>query len=87
MTKAVSTMTVKVHPRTSQATQYKGACNYVGRQWQPQLAHGADGMLEPNTTCYYCKDTRHMKDNCIWLKNKIVHELQGQEQATASKAS
>ena len=27
-----------------------------------------------------------MKDNCVWLKNKIVCELQIQEQATAAKA-
>ena len=53
---------------------------------KPQLAHGANGMLEPNTTCYYCKDTGHMKENCVQLNNKIAHELQIQEQITAAKA-
>ena len=86
MTKVVSAMTVKEHWEISQGTQYKGTSNYVGRQQQPQVACGANGMLEPNTTCYYCKDTGHMKDNCIWLNNKIVHKLQAQEQVTASKA-
>ena len=32
MTKVVSTMTMKEHPKTSQDTQYKGASSYVGRQ-------------------------------------------------------
>ena len=61
MTKVVSTMTVKECPKTSQGTQYKGASNYMGRQWQPQLAHGADGILEPNISCHYCKDRGHTK--------------------------
>ena len=33
MTKAVSAMTMKEHPKTLQGTQYKGASNYVGSQW------------------------------------------------------
>ena len=84
MTKAVSTMTMKVCLKTSQGTQYKGASNYIGRQEQPQLGCGVNGMLEPNTTYYYCKDTRH---NCVQLNNKIVCELKTQEQVTASKPS
>ena len=87
MTKVVSAMTMKECPKTSQGTQYKGASNYIGRQWQPQLACGADGMLEPNTTYYYCKDAGHMKDNCVWLNNKIACELQIQQQVTATKAT
>ena len=31
MTKVVSAMTMKEHPKTSQDTQYKGDSNYVGR--------------------------------------------------------
>ena len=27
-----------------------------------------------------------MKDNCVWLNNKIAHELQSQEQVTAAQA-
>ena len=32
MTKVVSTLTMKKHPRTSQGTQYKGASNYIERE-------------------------------------------------------
>ena len=85
MTKAVSNMTMKESLKTLQGTQYKSASNYVGRLRQPQLACGSDGMLEPNVTCLYCKDTEHTKDNCVKLNNKLVHDIQLQEQVTAAK--
>ena len=49
MTKVVSMMTMKEHPKTYQGTQYKGDSSYVGRQRQPQLACGANGMLDPTS--------------------------------------
>ena len=80
MTKAVSSMTMQSHPRsTSKGTQYQGDSSFIGRPRPPQLAHGADGTLLPSVTCNYCKDTRHFKDNCVWLNNKIACEL-AQEQ-------
>ena len=86
MTKVVSIMTVQGHPKTSKGTQYQGASNYIGRKSQSQLASGANGMLQPGITCFYCKDTGHIKKNCVWLNNKTVHELQAQEQVTTKKA-
>ena len=83
MTKAVSTMTVQSHLTSSRGTQYQGASSYIGRPRQPQLACGADGTLQPSVTCFYCKDTGHVKDNCVQLNNKIAHEL-AQEQVTTS---
>ena len=73
--------------QNSQGTQFKGSSSCVCRQQKHQLAHGTDGMLEPNISCHYCKDTRHTKDNCVWLNNKITHELQLQEQAKAAKVT
>ena len=32
-------------------------------------------------------DTVHTKDNCVWLNNKIMCELQLQEQETAAKVA
>ena len=75
MTKAVSAMTVQRFPTSSRGTQYQGASSYIVRPSQPQLAHGANGTLGPSVTCFYCKDTGHVKDNCVCLNNKIVHEL------------
>ena len=76
MAKVVSTMTMQGHPKTSKGTQYQGPSNYIGREQQPQLANGADGTLQPGITCFYCKDTGHIENNCVWLNNKIVYELQ-----------
>ena len=85
MSKAVSAMTVQGCPKTTKGTQYQEASNYVGRPRQPQLACGADGTLQPSVTCFYCKDTRHIKDNCVWLNKKIAQEL-AQEQATEKRS-
>ena len=83
MTKAISPMIMQSHWTSSRGTQYQGPSSYIGRPRQPQLAHGANGTLQPSVTCFYCKDTRHVKDNCVWLNNKIAHEL-AQEQATVT---
>ena len=65
MTKVVSMMTMRESLKISQGTQYKSTSNYVGRQRQPQLACGADGILEPNVAFHNCKYTWHTKDNCV----------------------
>ena len=76
MTKAVGPMTVQsCPPSSSKGTQYQAASSFIGRPRPPQLACGADGTLLPSVTCNYCKDTRHFKDNCVQLNNKIAHEL------------
>ena len=40
---------------------------YLGRPCPSQLAPGVDGSLDPSLTCQYCKDTRHLKENCVKL--------------------
>ena len=85
MLKVVNNMTMKESPKTSQDSQYKSASNYVGRPRQPQLAHGANGMLEPNVSCHYCKDKGHTKDNFFQLNDKITHDIHVQGQAMAAK--
>ena len=84
MTKVVRAMTMQSFPTSSRDTQYQGASSYIGRPRQPQLACGADGTLQPSVTCFYCKDTGHVKDNCVQLNNKIAHKL-AQEQVTTSE--
>ena len=86
ITKVVSAMTMQSCLTSSRGTQYQGASSYIGRPRQPQLAHGPDRTLQPSVTCFYCKDTRHIKDNCVWLNNKIVCEW-AQEQATVTGKS
>ena len=40
---------------------------YLGRPCPSQLAPGVDGSLDPSLTCWYCKDTGHLKENCVKL--------------------
>ena len=87
MTKVVSAMTVQSCLTSSKGTQYQGASSYIGRPRQPQLACGANGTLQPSVTCFYCKDTRHVKDNCVWLNNKIVCKLAQEQVTTSGKAN
>ena len=73
MTKVVRAMPKQSHPpSSSKDTQYQGASSFIGRPRPPQLAHGANGTLLPSMICNYCKDTRHFKDNCVQLNNKIA---------------
>ena len=83
MPKVVDAMTLQSHPTSSRGTQYQGASSYIGRPRQPQLACAANGTLQPSMTCFYCKDTGHVKDNCVWLNKKSVCKL-AQEQVTTS---
>ena len=38
---------------------------YLGKPRPSQLAPSVDGSLNPELECQYCKDTGHLKDNCI----------------------
>ena len=87
ITKVVSVMTVQSCPTSSRGTQYQGVLSYIGRPRQPQLACGANGTLQPSVTFFYCKDTRHIKDNCVQLNNKITHELTQEQVTAAGKAT
>ena len=40
---------------------------YLGRPCPSQLAPGVDSSLDPSLTCWYCKDTGHLKENCVKL--------------------
>ena len=44
---------------------------YMGRHHPSQLALGVDGSLDPSLTCRYCKDTRHLKENCVKLTQRL----------------
>ena len=40
---------------------------YLGKPHPSQLAPGVDCSLAPALTCQYCKDTGHLKENCVKL--------------------
>ena len=49
---------------------------YLGRPHPSQLAPGVDGSLDPSLTYWYCKDTGHLKDNCVKLTQRLVWNSQ-----------
>ena len=55
---------------------------YLEKPRPSQLAPGTDGSLNPELECWYCKDTGHLKDNCIKLNCWLAYE---QKAATEKK--
>ena len=49
---------------------------YLGRPCPSQLALGVDGSLDPSLTCRYCKDTGHLKENCVKLTRCLAWDKQ-----------
>ena len=45
---------------------------YLGRPHPSQLSPRVDSSLDPLLTCQYCKDTRHLKENCIKLTQQLA---------------
>ena len=47
---------------------------YLGKSRPQQLALGVDGLLNPELSCWYCKDTSHLKENCVKLNRRLAQE-------------
>ena len=47
---------------------------YLGKPWPSQLAPGADRSLNPDLEYQYCKDTGHLKENCIIVNCQLAQE-------------
>ena len=47
---------------------------YLGKPRPSQLAPSADGSLNPELECQYCKDMGHLKDNCIELNHQLAND-------------
>ena len=47
---------------------------YLRKPRPSQLAPGADGSLNPDLECQYCKDTVHLNDKCIKLNHQLALE-------------
>ena len=53
---------------------------YLGKALPSQLAPGANGSLNSDLECQYCKDTGHHKENCIKLNCQMAQEQRKSEQ-------
>ena len=60
---------------------------YLGRPCPLQLAPGVDSSLDPSLTCWYCKDIRHLKENCIKLTQQLAWNNQEPTSGGTSKPS
>ena len=58
---------------------------YLGRPHPSQLAPGVDGSLDPSLTCRYCKDTGHLKENCVKLTRCLAWNQQEAKTETTNK--
>ena len=58
---------------TNGASGYTGK-PYLGEPRPPQFALGVDSSLDPELPCQYCKDTGHLKENCIKLNRRLALE-------------
>ena len=58
---------------------------YLGRPHPSQLALGVDGSLDPSLTCQYCKDTGHLKENCVKLTQRLAWNKQEPKNGGISK--
>ena len=47
---------------------------YLGKPRPPKLTLGIDGSLDPEISCQYCKDTSHLKENCVKLDRRLAWE-------------
>ena len=76
ITKAVASnlnINVDKRPQQTEASGYTGR-PYLGKPRPSKLALGINGSLNPELSCWYCKDTSHLKENCIKLNRRLAYE-------------
>ena len=63
----------KTQNRTNGTSGYTSK-PYLGKPTPLQLTLGADGSLNLELSFWYCKDTGHLKENCITLNRRQAQE-------------
>ena len=77
ITRAVSSNLNMGKPNTTESSPSGFTSKpYLGRPHPSQLALGVDGSLDPSLTCRYCKDTGHLKENCVKLTRRLAWNQQ-----------
>ena len=75
ITKAVaSNLNISVDKKSSQNESGYTGKPYLGKPRPSKLAPGIDGSLHPELSCWYCKDTSHLKENCVKLNRRLAWE-------------
>ena len=74
ITKAVaSNLNINIDKKSQNESGYTSK-PYLGRPRPSKLAPGIDGSLDPELSCQYCKDTGHLKENCVKLNRRLAWE-------------
>ena len=76
ITKAVaSNLNINVNnkPQQGEASGCTGR-PYLGKARPLKLALGINGSLNPELSCWYFKDTDHLKENCVKLNRRLAFE-------------
>ena len=76
ITKAVAS---NLNINMDKISQQEQASGYTGRPYlrksrPSKLAPGINGSLNPELSCWYCKDTGHLKENCVKLNRRLALE-------------
>ena len=75
ITKAVaSNLNINTDKKSAQSESGYTGKPYLGKPRPSKLAPGIDGSLDPELSCRYCKDTGHLKENCIKLNRRLAWE-------------
>ena len=76
ITKAVASNLNINMDKKSQPEQTSGYTGrpYLGKPRPLKLAPGIDGSLNPELSYWYCKDTGHLKENCVKLNRRLTYE-------------
>ena len=75
ITKAVaSNVNINTDKKSAQSESSYTGKPYLGKPRPSKLALGIDGSLDPELSCWYCKDTGHLKENCIKLNRRLAWE-------------
>ena len=74
MKAVASNLNISVDKNSSQNESGYTGKPYLGRPRPSKLATGIGGSLDPELSCQYCKDTSHLKENCIKLNRRLALE-------------
>ena len=75
ITKAVaSNLNIGIDKKAAQNESGYTGKPYLGKPRPSKLALGIDGSLDPELSCRYCKDTGHLKENCVKLNRRLALE-------------
>ena len=77
-----ATLNINMDKKSSQNEQPSGYTSrpYLGKPRPLKFALGIDGSLDPELSCQYCKDTSHLKENCIKLNRRLAYESKQPDQ-------